>query len=152
MIKSVFNTINIPVPRKPDFSNQMQILTLTDKLATIGDFFLNFCGTISNFPPSFNRINNYLNIYGIFSVCQNQITYHTFRDCGPCMKVLGGSWKIASKVIYYAYTSLEDPLSHHSMVWHFGKFMVFYILSFSSSCLNLLGFLHSLIVKRNIFM
>ena len=40
------NTINIPVPRKPDFSNQMQILTLTDKLATIGDFFLNFCGTI----------------------------------------------------------------------------------------------------------
>ena len=79
MIKSVFNTINIPVPRKPDFSNQMQILTLTDKLATIGDFFLNFCGTISNFPPSFNRINYYFNIYGLFSVCQIQITYHTQR-------------------------------------------------------------------------
>ena len=79
MIKSVFNTINIPVPRKPDFSNQMQTLTLTDKLATIGDFFLNFCGTISYFPPSFNRINHYFNIYGFFSACQNQITYHTQR-------------------------------------------------------------------------
>ena len=77
MIKSVFNTTNIQVPRKPDFSNQMQILTLTDKLATIGDFFLNFCGTKSNSPPSFNRINHYFNIYGLFSVCQNQITYYT---------------------------------------------------------------------------
>ena len=39
MIKSVFNTTKIPVPRKLDFSNQMQILILTDKLATIDDFF-----------------------------------------------------------------------------------------------------------------
>ena len=79
MIKSVFNTINIPVPRKPDFSSQMQILNLTDKLATIGDFFLNFCVTISNSPPSFIRIKLYFNIYGLFYVCQNQITYYTQR-------------------------------------------------------------------------
>ena len=52
-------------------------MTLTDILRVLQDIFLNFCGRISNSQPSLIRIHLQIEIYGMFSVCQCQITFYS---------------------------------------------------------------------------
>ena len=56
-------------------------MTLTEILRVLQDIFLNFCGRISNSQPSLIRIHLQIEIYGIFSFCQSQITFYSLsRD------------------------------------------------------------------------
>ena len=56
-------------------------MTLTDILRVMQDIFLNFCGTISNSQPSLIGIHLQIEIYGMFSVCECQITFYSLsRD------------------------------------------------------------------------
>ena len=54
-------------------------MTLTEILRVLQDIFLNFYGRISNSQPSLIRIHLQIEIYGIFSFRQNQITFYSLR-------------------------------------------------------------------------
>ena len=52
---------------------------MTQILRVLQDIFLNFCGRISNSQPSLIRIHLQIEIYGMFSVCECQITFYSLR-------------------------------------------------------------------------
>ena len=50
-------------------------MALTEILKVLQDIFLNFCVRISNAQPSLIRIHLQIEIYGMFSFCQIEITF-----------------------------------------------------------------------------